>query len=74
MQIIREIREIDSEELVIRIPREFRKKTVEVIILPINNKSENKISREAEDFLALGGSGCWEGNLSEMRESRDGIG
>jgi hypothetical protein len=24
--------------------------------------------------LKLGGSGCWEGNLDEMRESRDGVG
>lgn len=74
MQMIREIREIESERLVINIPREFRRKKVEVIIFPLNEKTETQFPKEIEDFLNLGGSGCWEGNLDEMRESRNGIG
>jgi len=35
-------------------------------------ESGEKYSKEIEDFLDLGGSGCWEGNLNEMRESRNG--
>lgn len=34
MQMIREFREIDSDEIVIKIPRSFKEKRVEVIILP----------------------------------------
>ncbi|MGE5343200.1 MAG: hypothetical protein ACM3SY_17145 [Candidatus Omnitrophota bacterium] len=30
-----------------------------------------ELTKEAEEFLKLGGSGCWEGNLEEMRETRN---
>ncbi len=81
MQMYREIRKIESDELVISIPKKFRKKRVEVIILPVKQKKgktvlpppKSKFSREIDDFLSLGGSGGWEGNLDEMRETRDGI-
>jgi hypothetical protein len=34
-------------------------------------KTKNPDSqKQIEDFLSLGGSGCWEGNLDEMREGR----
>jgi len=72
--MIREVMEIESEELVIQIPKEFRERKVEVIILPLNRKTEKECSEEIENFLSLGGSGCWEGNLDEMREGRNGIG
>jgi hypothetical protein len=36
-------------------------------------ESGEKYSKEVENFLALGGSGCWEGTLDEMREIRNGI-
>ncbi len=74
MEVIREVREIDSEELVIHVPKELRKRKVEVIISPLDKKTGKKLSKEIEYFLSLGGSGCWEGNLDEMRESRNGIG
>ncbi|MCK4760726.1 MAG: hypothetical protein KAW12_00905 [Candidatus Aminicenantes bacterium] len=75
MQVIREVREVESEEIVIRVPKEYRKKRVEVIILPLlDEKPGKEFSKEIEDFLSLGGSGCWEGDLDEMRRSRDGIG
>lgn len=34
MQVIREFREIDSDEIVIKIPRSFTEKKVEIIVLP----------------------------------------
>lgn len=42
MQMIREYREIDSDEIVIKIPRSFRERRVEVIVLPfeIPDKAE----------------------------------
>ncbi|MCU0289329.1 MAG: hypothetical protein MUF15_23395 [Acidobacteria bacterium] len=73
MQMFREVVKAESEELVIHLPKEFRKKKVEVIVFPLNIKGEKKYSKEVENFLNLGGSGCWEGNLAEMRESRNGI-
>ncbi|HLP48368.1 MAG TPA: hypothetical protein VK469_20680 [Candidatus Kapabacteria bacterium] len=73
MQMFREVVKAGSEELVIHLPKEFRKKKVEVIVLPLNIKGEKKYSKEVKNFLNLGGSGSWEGNLNEMRESRNGI-
>lgn len=74
MQVIREIREINSDKIVIDVPEEFRKSKVEVIIFPMAKKEKRNFSQEVEAFLKLGGSGCWEGNLDEMREKRDGVG
>jgi hypothetical protein len=74
MEVIREIRETDSDKLVIDVPEEFRDRKVEITIVPVNKKKTKKISKEIENFLELGGSGCWEGNLDEMRETRDGVG
>ncbi|MGD2086773.1 MAG: hypothetical protein PVH61_11370 [Candidatus Aminicenantes bacterium] len=36
MEALREIREIDSDKLVIEIPESFRKRKVEIIVLPID--------------------------------------
>jgi hypothetical protein len=36
MEAIREIREIDSDKLLIEIPARFRKRKVEIIVLPID--------------------------------------
>lgn len=74
MQTIREVRQVESEELVIQVPKEFKNRKVEVIISTLDKENEKKFSKEIDDFLKLGGSGCWEGDLDEMRESRDGIG
>jgi hypothetical protein len=74
MQVIREIREVDSDKIIIDVPEEFRKTRVEVIIVPVREETGKKFSKEIEDFLKLGGSGCWEGNLDEMRERRNGTG
>jgi hypothetical protein len=71
MKILREIREVESEELVIQLPGEFKKKKIEVIIRTIDNNEEYSFSEAVNDFLRLGGSGIWEGSLEEMRELRD---
>ena len=73
IRTIREVRQVESGELVIHVPKEFKNRKVEVIISPSEKESEKKFSKEIEDFLKLGGSGCWEGDLDEMRESRDGF-
>ena len=39
MEAIREIREIDSDKLSIDIPARFRKRKVEIIVLPIDEIS-----------------------------------
>ena len=74
MELIREIKETDSDKLVIDLPEEFRDRKVEITIVPVDKKKTGKFSKEIKNFLELGGSGCWEGNLDEMRENRDGIG
>ena len=40
MEVIREIREIDSDEVVIKIPKEFKKKKVEIVISPVEKAAE----------------------------------
>lgn len=45
MQAIREIREIDSDSVVIKIPEEFRKRKVEIIVLPIDDTITEKRKR-----------------------------
>jgi hypothetical protein len=39
MEILREVREVESHELVIQLPREFKKKKAEVIIQTGDNKT-----------------------------------
>jgi hypothetical protein len=44
MQVIREFREIDSDEIVIKVPRSFTEKKVEIIVLPAAATSEREFS------------------------------
>jgi hypothetical protein len=72
MEVIREIRKVNSDKVIIDVPAEYRDRDVEIIISPMTKKEI--FSKEIENFLKLGGSGCWEGNLDKMRESRNGSG
>ncbi|NWF65917.1 MAG: hypothetical protein HXX81_00430 [Campylobacterales bacterium] len=47
-------------------------KVVEFIEKIVNEKikKESDFSKEAKDFLALGGSNCWSENLEQIREDR----
>lgn len=49
MQAIREIRDIVSQELVLKLPEEFLEKTVEIIILPVDNDHIEAV-REEDNF------------------------
>lgn len=42
MEAIREIRSIDSDEIVIKLPEGFKKRLVEIIVLPVDESSEKK--------------------------------
>ena len=44
MQVIREFREIDSDEIVIKIPHSFTEKKVEIIVLPAATPPKQKSS------------------------------
>ncbi|MCP4155507.1 MAG: hypothetical protein GY757_47730 [bacterium] len=44
MRLIREIREIDSESISVRIPQEFRKKKVEILLFPLEQSAKAEIS------------------------------
>ena len=73
MHTIREVRRIESDELVIHVPREFKNKRVEIIISPIDKEKDKKFSKGIANFLSLGNSNYWESDLDEMRASRDNI-
>lgn len=45
MEAIREIREIDSNQVVIDIPDEFRKRKIEIIVMPIDDTVPEKSKR-----------------------------
>ena len=44
MQVIREFREIDSDEIVIKIPRSFKERKVEIIVLPFEIPTKKETS------------------------------
>jgi hypothetical protein len=50
MEALREVREIDSDKLVIEIPESFRKRKVEIIVLPIDEIPATQ-SRRFSHFL-----------------------
>lgn len=53
MQAIREIREITDKKIVINLPKRFKAKEVEVIILPVIQKGKRKVKNLTE-FLVKG--------------------
>jgi hypothetical protein len=52
MQIYREIAEIETEELVVHVPEEFRHKKVEIIITSLNEKEEKVQNQNKESRFA----------------------
>ena len=61
MEIIREIRDIDSDKITIKMPKEFRKKRVEILVFPIEkSESIEPVSGDLEEELnASGLCGIW---------------
>ena len=63
MEIIREIRNIDSDKITIKVPKEFRKKKVEILVFPIETSEKQETVSEdidMEDELnASGLCGLW---------------
>jgi hypothetical protein len=62
MEIIREIRNIDSDKVTIKVPKEFRKKRVEILVIPIGtSEKEETVSEDVEvELNASGLCGLWE--------------
>jgi|GEM_PF-1355890 len=42
MNLIREIRDIDSDRIVLKIPKESRKKRVEILMFPVDQAEQKK--------------------------------
>jgi len=82
VEIIREIRDIDSGQIIIDVPRGFKSKRVEILILPIDlRETENtgdKVSRK-ESPPGSGLCGLWEDErtpeeiLSDIYSHRTGF-
>jgi division protein CdvB (Snf7/Vps24/ESCRT-III family) len=51
MQAIREIREVVSEEITVKIPKDFLEKKIEIIILPIDDFYTEAPSHKDDDNL-----------------------
>ena len=65
MEIIREIRDIDSDKITIKVPKEFRKKRVEILVLPIEtSEKEETVSEDLQELNASGLCGLWEDERS----------
>lgn len=68
MELIREIRDIDSDKIIIKVPKEFRKKRVEILVLPLEkSEKEETISEdlEKEELTADSGlCGIWQDERS----------
>ncbi len=55
MEAIREIRDLDSDKLVIDIPEGFKPKRVEVIILPVDEYSKSPSEEKSKAIDQLNG-------------------
>ena len=68
MKIIREFRNIDSDKITINVPKEFRKKRVEILVFPIETSGkEETVSENMEEELNAGGlCGLWEDERSSQ--------
>jgi hypothetical protein len=68
MKIIREIRNIDSDKITIKVPKEFRKKRVEILVFPIETSGKGEtVSEDMEEELnASGLCGLWEDERSSQ--------
>jgi hypothetical protein len=66
MEIVREFRNIDSDKITINVPKEFRKKRVEILVFPIEtSEKEESVSEDVEEKLnASGLCGLWEDERS----------
>ena len=67
MELIREIREIDSDKIIITVPKEFRKRRVEILVLPLEEEKKKKTGsedHEKEEFGASGLCGLWQDERS----------
>ncbi len=67
MQLIREIRNIDSDNIVIHIPKEFRKKRVEILVFSLEKKKREELAPKnlrKKDLNASGLCGLWEDERS----------
>ncbi len=66
MEFVREIRRVTDRDLVVRVPEEFRDTDVEVLILPLKDKSipETPSNTEIETEILEA--------LTEVKEMREG--
>ena len=60
MELIREIRNIDSDTIVINVPKEFRKKRVEILVLPLELTIVSPENSEIDDPNTSGLCGLWQ--------------
>lgn len=67
MEVIREIRDLDSDKIIIKIPKEFKKKRVEILVLPFETTEENELNSkksEKQELTSSGLCGLWEDERS----------
>lgn len=67
MELIREIRDIDSDKIIINVPKEFRKRRVEILVLPLEELKKKKAGpedHENEEYGASGLCGLWQDERS----------
>jgi len=63
MEIIREIRDIESDKIIIKVPKEFKRKRVEILVLPFQEAAKEedhrKVSKKKESKTS-GLCGIWQ--------------
>lgn len=78
MKVIREIREINSDEIIIKVPKEFKRKKVEIILLPIEELEDEEIFSKGDKKKGTKGkvkkrgagklNQNWAGSLKEFKQ------
>jgi hypothetical protein len=68
MKIIREFRNIDSDKITIKVPKELWKKRVEILVFPIETSEKGEtVSEDMQEELNAGGLyGLWEDERSSQ--------
>ncbi len=84
MQLIREIRNIDADKIIIKIPKGFRKKRVEILMFPLEQSEQKEAGAEEAEKEQLsadsGLCGIWEDErspdeiIADIHSHRTGFG
>ena len=67
MDVIREVRDLDSDKIIIRVPKEFKKRKVEILVIPFEITGQEETcpdDSKDEELTTSGLCGLWQDERS----------